>query len=101
MAENETYARELRWILSEIAACLHSLRVEAEQLRTEIEIVFSRTFDEDLDRPATALAHWEGREPPSGTRRDAIVEAIRHGGVHLGELRLTVDLANAASESQR
>jgi DinB superfamily len=155
VTETETYARELRWILSEAAACLRSIPAEArtwrplpsandaltiarhlagatrgyavgiggataierdrpaefrpagddddlvgriEALEREVADVFSRVSDDDLDLPAVALARWEGREPPSGTRRDVIVEAIRHGGVHLGEIRLTADLAVAAAK---
>jgi uncharacterized protein DUF664 len=72
-----------------------------ERLAAEIGDVFSRVSDDQLDLPALALAPWEGREPPAGSRRDVIVEAIRHGGVHLGELRLPVDLAAAARSAER
>jgi len=68
---------------------------------TEVEEAFSRMSDDQLDLPAAAFAPWEDREPPNGTRRDVIVEAIRHGGIHLGELRLTADLATAAATAGR
>jgi hypothetical protein len=158
VTEVEVYARELRLIVSEAAACVRSLTPDEtrwrplstandaatiarhllgatrayavgigaatpvardrtaefgganddedladrlERLDAEIEDVFSHVSDEELDLPATALAPWEGREPPTGTRRDVVVEAIRHGGVHLGELRLTADLAREAAEAAR
>ena len=156
MAEIETYARELRWILSEAADCLDGLdaagrtwrpiasgndaetivrhmlgatrayavgiggsvpvgrdrpaefrRADDDErlvdrlraLGDEIDDVLSNVTTEDLDRAAQALAEWHGREPPAGTRRDAIVESIRHAGIHLGELRLTADLATRAAGS--
>lgn len=36
---------------------------------------------------------WGTGEPHEISRRDALVESIRHAAIHLGELRLTRDLA--------
>ena len=39
---------------------------------------------------------WGTGEPREISRREALVESIRHGALHLGELRLTRDLAAKA-----
>jgi hypothetical protein len=72
--------------------------VEAvEALDAEIASAFANVRDSELDEPiAPPSPAWIGTEPPEGERRHAIVEAIRHAGVHLGEIRLTHDLALAA-----
>jgi len=40
---------------------------------------------------------WGTGEPREISRREALVESIRHGALHLGELRLTRDLAAKAA----
>jgi hypothetical protein len=158
MTETETYARELQWILSEIAKSLQQLappeRAERplstandantiarhvlgsvrayavgiggarpvprdrtaefesadgdralvrrlRELADEIDESLSRTPDDELDQPGRTLAEWRGRTPPTGTRRDSILEAIRHAAIHLGELRLTADLAATRTTGPR
>jgi DinB family protein len=153
MSETEDYARQLRWILSELVRSLEELDDSARswrplpsandprtiarhvlgsvrayavgiggarpvsrdrdaefvpavddamlvdrrrELGSEIDDAFASIPDQDLDRPGEARAEWRGRTPPTGSRRDSILGAIRHAAIHLGELRLTVDLANAA-----
>lgn len=67
-----------------------------EGLGAEIEAAFASLRDADLDLAiASTSPHWQAPGPPLGERRRAIVEAIRHVGIHLGELRLTGDLALA------
>jgi hypothetical protein len=40
---------------------------------------------------------WGTTEPREISRREAVIESIRHGALHLGELRLTRDLATKAT----
>jgi hypothetical protein len=51
--------------------------------------------DHDLDAAVIVSDGWVG-PAATGTRRDALLEAIRHASIHLGELRLVRDLALAA-----
>jgi Protein of unknown function (DUF664) len=71
------------------------------ELSDEIERAFTSARDEDFDRRAEPLTEWRASDPPTGTRRDVIVQSIRHAGIHLGELRLTADLAKGAKEAER
>ena len=80
-AEIETYARELGWILDAICAALAPSELD-------MRIV-----------PAPEL--WGTGQPREISRRDALVESIRHGALHLGELRLTRDLAVSSAASPR
>lgn len=66
----------LRRLASEIAVALDKLR--------------PATLDERFTPPPEL---WGTGMPAEISRRDALVESIRHAGVHLGELRLTRDLA--------
>ncbi|MGH7309533.1 MAG: DinB family protein [Candidatus Rokuibacteriota bacterium] len=66
----------LRRLASEIAAALGGLRPAA--------------LDERFTPPPEL---WGTGTPAEISRRDALVESIRHAGLHLGELRLTRDLA--------
>lgn len=52
-----------------------------------------RTLVTDLKRALVAVT----REPREISAREAIVESIRHAAIHLGELRLTRDLAERES----
>ena len=68
-----------------------------EALREEVEAAFARVDDASFDLPAEPLTEWRSGDPPTGTRRDVIVQSVRHAGIHLGELRLTADLARRAA----
>lgn len=65
-----------------------------ETLATEIGGALATLAPTDLERrllPAREL--WGTGPIHEIAARDALVESIRHAGVHLGELRLTRDLA--------
>jgi DinB superfamily len=153
MTEIDTYRRELRWLLAEVATSLEGVppdrlrwrpRVaDANDAATIVSHVLGATRayvlglgcgvpvgrDRDaefapgsasrevllaaltalagdveaalvaldpgsLPLPIVRPADWRG-PAPEGDRRGAIVEAIRHAGIHLGELRLTRLLAEA------
>lgn len=51
----------------------------------------------DLDHPIVVPDAWVG-PAADGTRRDALLEALRHASIHLGELRLVLDLALVSGE---
>jgi len=74
--DSEVLITRLRQLATEIATALAGLRPSALDLRLT---------------PPREL--WGTGEPVEISRRDALVESIRHAGVHLGELRLTRDLA--------
>src|SRR5437899_2490911 len=64
------------------------------QLSREITAALATLGPSELDRrfvPSQAL--WGTGQPHEISRRDALVESIRHAALHLGELRLTRDLA--------
>ena len=64
------------------------------QLSREITAELATLRPSELDRrfvPSQAL--WGTGQPHEISRRDALVESIRHAALHLGELRLTRDLA--------
>jgi hypothetical protein len=75
-ADAEALIAALRQLTAEIAAALGGLAPGA--------------LDERITPPAEL---WGTGTPAEITRRDALVESIRHAGLHLGELRLTRDLA--------
>ncbi|MEX2081841.1 MAG: DinB family protein [Dehalococcoidia bacterium] len=51
----------------------------------------------DMARTCIPPQHlWGTGAPRQISAREAIVEAIRHGAIHLGELRLTMELAQRA-----
>ena len=65
-----------------------------EALATDIEHALDAKASRDLDRrlrPSREL--WGTGEIHEISARDALVESIRHAALHLGELRLTRDLA--------
>jgi Protein of unknown function (DUF664) len=76
-----------------------SLVGRLRELSDEVGRAFAEVRDGDFELPAEPLTEWRGSEPPTGSRRDVIVQSIRHAGIHLGELRLTADLAKAAQPS--
>lgn len=75
-ADADNLIAALRRLAGEIAAALDKLRPTA--------------LDERFTPPPEL---WGTGAPTEISRRDALVESIRHAGVHLGELRLTRDLA--------
>jgi len=65
-----------------------------EALATEIRDALAAVTAGDLDRRLLPPRDLWGTGPIHEiAARDALVESIRHAGVHLGELRLTRDLA--------
>jgi hypothetical protein len=67
-----------------------------DRLATEIAAALARLPPSSLDERITPPKElWGTGEPHEIARRDALVESIRHAGIHLGELRLTRDLAVA------
>lgn len=54
------------------------------------------TLDERIVPPPNL---WGTGEPREISRREALVESIRHAALHLGELRLTRDLATEAARA--
>ena len=76
------------------AADAGALIARLEALAAEITAALAPITTADLDRrffPPREL--WGTGDIHEISARDALVESIRHGGVHLGELRLTRDLA--------
>jgi hypothetical protein len=68
------------------------------RLADEIAGALATLSPADLDQrilPPPEL--WGAGQPHEISRRDALVESIRHAGLHLGELRLTRDLAGRQS----
>ncbi len=66
----------LQWLAAEIEAALATLPPSTLEHRTQ---------------PGQEL--WGTGQPRPISRREALVESIRHAALHLGELRLTRDLA--------
>ena len=116
--EIETYARELGWVLDQVCAALDGLTAaqltwrpatEASNslaavrgLAREITAALAALSPAELDRrfvPPQAL--WGTGPPHEISRRDALVESIRHAALHLGELRLTRDLAVRSARAPR
>jgi DinB family protein len=72
------------------------------QLAREVDAALAALGPSELDMlivPPPEL--WGTGRPHSISRRDALVESIRHGALHLGELRLTRDLAVRSPASPR
>ena len=83
-------ATEFAGAASDAAALVARL----ETLAAEIGAAVGALTLEDLERrlvPPQEL--WGTGEVHEIAARDALVESIRHAGIHLGELRLTRDLA--------
>jgi hypothetical protein len=113
--EATTYARELQWIVGQLCVSLRGLTAaqlnwrpdtggatsaygaliaRLEALAAEIGAAVATLTASDLARrlrPPREL--WGTGEIHEIAARDALVESIRHASVHLGELRLTRDLA--------
>lgn len=72
---------------------LPAIRTRVQHLMASIDIAFGQAAAERLDRPFTPEPHLYGTgHPREITPREAIVENIRHLGIHLGEARLTRSL---------
>jgi len=72
------------------------------QLSREVDAALAALPPSELDRrvvPPHDL--WGTGQPHTISRRDALVESIRHAALHLGELRLTRDLAVSSAASPR
>ena len=67
-----------------------ALRQLADEITTALATLPPATLDERL-RPPQEL--WGPGQVREISRREALVESIRHAALHLGELRLTRDLA--------
>ena len=67
-----------------------ALRQLADEITTALATLAPATLDGRL-RPAQEL--WGTGQVREISRREALVESIRHAALHLGELRLTHDLA--------
>lgn len=121
-AEAATYARELHWVLGQICVALKGLTPAQLTWRpdtgaansayaiahhvAEVTRVYALGFgcaqpvtrDRSTEFSATAddagvlIARLEALATEIAAR-EALVERLRHAGVHLGELRLTRDLA--------
>jgi predicted component of type VI protein secretion system len=71
-------------------ALVAGLRQLAAEIATALAGLHPSALDARLTPPREL---WGTGEPHEISRRDALVESIRHAGLHLGELRLTRDLA--------
>ena len=70
-------------------------------LGSEIDTSLDRLSAQDLDRrsvPSREL--WGNGDIQEISTREAIVEAIRHAALHLGEVRLTRDLLDAGGPTR-
>ncbi len=79
-----------------------SLVAAVRGLAREITAALAALSPAELDRrfvPPQAL--WGTGPPHEISRRDALVESIRHAALHLGELRLTRDLAVRSARAPR
>jgi hypothetical protein len=65
---------------------------DLQDLSRDLWLTTARTHD--LDAAVTVPEGWVG-PAATGTRRDALLEAIRHASIHLGELRLVRDMARS------
>ncbi|MEX2229288.1 MAG: DinB family protein [Dehalococcoidia bacterium] len=77
------------------AALARELRVLADECSAALAQLDPARLDERLT-PSQAL-YGEGA-PRALSRREAIVSALQHAGVHLGELRLTTDLLRRTAD---
>jgi hypothetical protein len=67
-------------------------------LRVNIKTELARLTVPDLDRVLSPSQEvWGASEPHEVSAREALAESLRHAALHLGELRLTRDLALSAT----
>jgi hypothetical protein len=70
-----------------------AIRARVQHLAASIDVAFGQVASERLDASFVPDQHLYGTgEPRQMTPREAIVENIRHLGIHLGEARLTRSL---------
>jgi DinB family protein len=70
------------------------LVADVQALARDVDAALGTLPPEALDERLTPARHlWGTGEPRELSRRDALVESVRHAALHLGELRLTRDLA--------
>lgn len=75
-----------------------SIRQLSDEIGTALADLTPSTLERRI-RPSSDL--WGTGEPREIAGREALVETIRHAALHLGELRLTRDLALAAVGSSQ
>jgi DinB superfamily len=68
------------------------LRGLSREIASALAVLVPATLD---DRIVPAKELWGTGAPQQISRREALLESIRHAAIHLGELRLTRDLAIA------
>jgi len=72
------------------ASELPTIRTRIQHLLASMDMAFGQAAASRLDAPFVPPQHLYGTgEPREMTPREAIVENIRHLGIHLGEARLT------------
>jgi len=75
---------------SDAAELIAAVRQLAEEIRSTLATLAPGALDRRILPPWEL---WGTGQPHEVSGREALVEAIRHGGIHLGELRLTRELA--------
>jgi len=86
--------RDRRAEFSGVGEDVGALIARVGQFEAELLAALAAVVPTVLDERSTPSEElWGVGEPHEIARRDALVESIRHGGIHLGELRLTRDLA--------
>lgn len=75
----------------ELSGAIHQLQ---RKIGDALERLPAGALDERIVPPPDL---WGTGEPREISRREALVESIRHAALHLGELRLTRDLATEAT----
>jgi hypothetical protein len=79
-------------LVTSVAEITARLRDLAGQLRAELSVLTLEMLDERL----TPIRETWGTGPIHEiSRREALVESVRHAALHLGELRLTRDLVSS------
>lgn len=74
-----------------------AIRTRIQHLLASIDVAFGQATAERLDAPFVPPSHLYGTgEPRQMTPREAIIENIRHMGIHLGEARLTRSLLSGS-----
>jgi hypothetical protein len=82
------------------AADFPAIRTRIQHLLASIDIAFGQATVDHLDTPFVPPQHLYGTgDPRQMTPREAIVENIRHLGIHLGEARLTRSLLESQARA--
>lgn len=84
---------EFRSAATSVEEVTQRLRTLDNELKQALSVLASAKLDERLI-PAREL--WGTGPIREISRREALIESIRHAAIHLGELRLTRDLVVAA-----